>query len=130
MYTREYSTAAGVPTAYCAALQAAFEPLFIRYGVNLYFSGHQHAYESVWPVYNGTRVWANFSAPPCEGREGEGRGGGILTAQRPRTCAGHLQSLRPPDARRPRIHHLGRCRERRGALGLFDVPASAVGAAQ
>ncbi len=32
------------------AAQAAFEPLFIKYGVDLYMSGHVHAYERMYPV--------------------------------------------------------------------------------
>lgn len=42
----------------------AFEPIFQANGVNLYFSGHVHAYESIWPVSNSTDIWPDFIAPP------------------------------------------------------------------
>ena len=33
--------------------QAAIEDLFYKYGVDIYFSGHQHFYERDYPVYQG-----------------------------------------------------------------------------
>ena len=43
------------------------EPLFQRYGVDVYIAGHEHDYESVWPVLNGSVVgkWgtANITNP-------------------------------------------------------------------
>lgn len=30
------------------------EPLYAKYGVDLYFAGHEHNYESIWPVLNST----------------------------------------------------------------------------
>ena len=43
------------------------EPLFARYGVDVYIAGHEHDYESVWPVLNGSVVgnWgeANITNP-------------------------------------------------------------------
>ena len=32
-------------------LQAAFEDMFLRYNVDLYFAGHVHAYERTHPVF-------------------------------------------------------------------------------
>ena len=32
------------------------EPLMKTYGVDLYISGHEHSYESIYPVWNGTVV--------------------------------------------------------------------------
>lgn len=64
IYSRACTNADGVPQDDCKALQAAFEPLFNKYGVNLYFSGHVHAYESIWPVANSTVVWPDFIRPP------------------------------------------------------------------
>jgi len=66
MYTRQYASAAGVPSPLdaAAAIQAAFEPLFAKYGVDLYICGHQHSYETIWPVYNSTNVWNNYTNPP------------------------------------------------------------------
>jgi len=43
------------------------EPLFKQYGVDIYIAGHEHDYEAVWPVLNGSIVgdWgpANYSNP-------------------------------------------------------------------
>ncbi len=35
-------------------LLQAYEPLLYKYGVDLVFNGHQHAYERSKPVYNWT----------------------------------------------------------------------------
>lgn len=35
------------------ALQAAVEDLFFKYGVDIYFAGHEHSYERDYPVYKG-----------------------------------------------------------------------------
>lgn len=64
MYTRDESSAEGVPNGDCAAFQASFEPLFHKYGVDLYFSGHKHCYESIWPTFNSTNIARSFDAPP------------------------------------------------------------------
>ena len=37
-----------------AVLLQAYEPLLYKYGVDLVFNGHQHAYERTKPVYNWT----------------------------------------------------------------------------
>uniref|UniRef100_A0A6M2CHR5 Purple acid phosphatase n=1 Tax=Rhipicephalus microplus TaxID=6941 RepID=A0A6M2CHR5_RHIMP len=46
------------------------EKLFFKYGVDLHFTGHQHSYERLWPVYdglvykgNGTDPYVNPRAP-------------------------------------------------------------------
>eukprot|EP01090_Pellita_catalonica_P002048 TRINITY_DN11725_c0_g1_i2.p1 TRINITY_DN11725_c0_g1~~TRINITY_DN11725_c0_g1_i2.p1 ORF type:complete len:448 (+),score=66.84 TRINITY_DN11725_c0_g1_i2:102-1445(+) len=36
-------------------LQDAFEDLFHKYGVDVYFCGHVHSYERTYPVYHGKR---------------------------------------------------------------------------
>jgi len=46
----------GYPMDACAALQAAVEDLFHTYKVDLYISGHVHAYERNYPVYQSIRV--------------------------------------------------------------------------
>ena len=40
IYSRNCAASSGDPTGDCKALQAAFEPLFLKYGVDLYFAGH------------------------------------------------------------------------------------------
>jgi len=42
--------------AKCAQTQAAFEQLFLKYGVDIYFSGHVHWYERMWPLAAGGQV--------------------------------------------------------------------------
>ena len=37
-----------------------FEPLFMKYGVDVYASGHIHDYEWTWPIYNNSAVQKNF----------------------------------------------------------------------
>lgn len=52
------------PTGSAATMQAAFEPLFQQYGVDVYFSGHVHGTEAQWPVFNTTSVFKSFTNPP------------------------------------------------------------------
>jgi hypothetical protein len=40
-----------------------FEPLFLQYGVDLVSFGHVHAYESMWPIANGTARKRSYNAP-------------------------------------------------------------------
>jgi len=37
-----------------APFQSIIEPLFVKYGVDLYLCGHMHSYERVYPNINGT----------------------------------------------------------------------------
>lgn len=39
-----------------AYFQSIIEPLLVKYGVDVYWSGHQHCYERTWPMINGTSV--------------------------------------------------------------------------
>jgi len=47
----------------CANCRLAFEPLFHQYGVDIYLSGHSHAYERVAPIFNGTVDAAGLNNP-------------------------------------------------------------------
>jgi len=50
----------------CAACVKAFESLFLKYGVDLYFGGHTHWYERLWPVVNGkvvSKSYDNLDSP-------------------------------------------------------------------
>ena len=42
---------------------ADFEPLLAEYAVDVYFAGHDHNYETTWPVYNNTPFQTNYSNP-------------------------------------------------------------------
>lgn len=44
-------------------LQLAFEPIFAKYGVDVYFCGHVHAYERQYPVYNSTITSTSYENP-------------------------------------------------------------------
>jgi hypothetical protein len=48
--------------AYPAQLRAPFEPIFLKYGVDIYFSGHIHWYERLWPIKNGRVVTENVNS--------------------------------------------------------------------
>jgi len=37
-------------------IQVELEPLFVKYGVDIYFCGHMHMYERIHPLINGTTV--------------------------------------------------------------------------
>jgi acid phosphatase type 7 len=54
-----------VSTAECLECQAAFEPLFIKYGVDLVLHGHKHFYERQSAVANGVaqEIESNPTAP-------------------------------------------------------------------
>eukprot|EP01062_Namystynia_karyoxenos_P002094 TRINITY_DN10726_c0_g1_i1.p1 TRINITY_DN10726_c0_g1~~TRINITY_DN10726_c0_g1_i1.p1 ORF type:complete len:561 (+),score=165.43 TRINITY_DN10726_c0_g1_i1:89-1771(+) len=39
------------------------EPLYAKYGVDLYFAGHEHNYESLYPTLNSTLVGKSFVDP-------------------------------------------------------------------
>jgi len=48
----------------CEACRTAFEPLFQRYGVDIYFAGHIHNYERLWPLKSdGTPSQKNYVEP-------------------------------------------------------------------
>lgn len=64
IYSRASADAAGNPSGEAKATQLAFEPLFAKYGVDLFVCGHEHSYEGVWPVVNGTTVFPSYTNPP------------------------------------------------------------------
>ncbi|CAF0994251.1 unnamed protein product [Didymodactylos carnosus] len=41
------------PDSICEACKTAFEPILIKYKVDMYFSGHAHWYERIYPIKNG-----------------------------------------------------------------------------
>ena len=52
-----------------------FEPLFMRYGVDVYSSGHIHDFEFIYPVYNNTAVQKDFVNPAAPVHLVTGNGG-------------------------------------------------------
>jgi len=45
------------------SIQQAFENLFYRYHVDIFFCGHSHAYERIFPTYNNTPTATNYINP-------------------------------------------------------------------
>lgn len=65
MYSRNDADPAGNPSSNTTmSMQAAFEPLFNKYGVDLYICGHVHSYEAIYPVLNGTNVQQSYENAP------------------------------------------------------------------
>ena len=52
-----------------------FEPLFMKYGVDVYSSGHIHDYEFIYPTYNNTPVAKSFENPRAPVHLVTGNGG-------------------------------------------------------
>jgi len=44
-------------------IQKAFEDLFYKYHVDIFFCGHAHAYERIYPTYNNTPTATNYINP-------------------------------------------------------------------
>mmetsp|Transcript_48614 Transcript_48614/g.114123 ORF Transcript_48614/g.114123 Transcript_48614/m.114123 type:complete len:229 (+) Transcript_48614:554-1240(+) len=59
----------------------ALEPLFQKYGVDLYLSGHVHSYERTFPVVNGTRTSQTYDKPKAPVHVMVGSGGAGLTSK-------------------------------------------------
>jgi len=52
-----------------------FEPLFMKYGVDVYASGHIHDFEWIYPTYNATPVQTDFTNPRAPVHLVTGNGG-------------------------------------------------------
>ena len=46
-----------------AAIAADLEPILLKYGVDMWNSGHVHDYESTWPIKNGNVTQTNYNEP-------------------------------------------------------------------
>ena len=46
-----------------SVVRTHLDPLLTKYKVDIYFSGHQHSYERLWPVSNGTVVQESYNNP-------------------------------------------------------------------
>ncbi|GAB9477042.1 Calcineurin-like phosphoesterase [Globisporangium polare] len=62
LYSLNSADGAGNPTGQPQILQAAFEELFIKYGVDVVVAGHQHSYERHLPVARGVAMTEGISA--------------------------------------------------------------------
>lgn len=51
------------------------EPLMLKYGVDIFVAGHEHDYESIWPVAKGQLVAETFVNPPAPVHFVTGAGG-------------------------------------------------------
>jgi 3',5'-cyclic AMP phosphodiesterase CpdA len=52
-------------------LRLVLEPLFVKYGVNVVFSGHDHVYERVKPQKGNLLLRVGVGGPAAEGRPAE-----------------------------------------------------------
>ena len=41
----------------------SFEPVFMKYGVDVVIEAHEHSYERLWPVYQGNVYQENYNNP-------------------------------------------------------------------
>merc|ERR1712080_258282 len=53
----------GTGTAMTEKMREDFEPLMLKYGVDLYLCGHEHDYESLWPTKNYQVTDKSFKNP-------------------------------------------------------------------
>lgn len=58
-----------------ASMLADLEPLMLKYGVDIYAAGHQHQYESMFPVKHGQPTAKNFVNPAAPVHFLTGNGG-------------------------------------------------------
>eukprot|EP01044_Picomonas_judraskeda_P011093 COSAG03_NODE_1479_length_4013_cov_2.618804_3_plen_193_part_00 len=58
-----------------ASMLADLEPLMLKYGVDIYAAGHQHQYESMFPVKHGRPTAKNFVNPAAPVHFLTGNGG-------------------------------------------------------
>ncbi|GAB9476419.1 Calcineurin-like phosphoesterase [Globisporangium polare] len=62
IYSVSETDKAGNPINQPSILQAAFEELFIKYGVDVVVAGHEHAYERNFPIARSTPIRTGVSA--------------------------------------------------------------------
>ncbi|GAB9476420.1 hypothetical protein Gpo141_00013486, partial [Globisporangium polare] len=62
MYSIKDADASGNPTGQPKIIQAAFEELFIKYGVDVVVAGHEHSYERNFPIARGAAVTTGVSS--------------------------------------------------------------------
>ena len=70
-----YKGCTGTGVANVDATRRDVEPLFIKYGVDLFMCGHEHNYESIWPTRDLVPTATNFDSPAATIYVVEGAGG-------------------------------------------------------
>jgi len=83
----------GAPTGRALKVQAFFEPILKQYEVDVYLTGHVHAYARTYPVYQNNVTSTNFNNPPSTvhvtaGGAGNREGVSAFPAQKPSWYAG------------------------------------------
>jgi len=61
--SNEWFSSNGVPVEASYYFQQSFEQLFYKYHVDIYFCGHAHSYERIYPTYNNTPTSNNYVNP-------------------------------------------------------------------
>eukprot|EP00339_Tiarina_fusa_P018157 CAMPEP_0117042574 /NCGR_PEP_ID=MMETSP0472-20121206/29639_1 /TAXON_ID=693140 ORGANISM="Tiarina fusus, Strain LIS" /NCGR_SAMPLE_ID=MMETSP0472 /ASSEMBLY_ACC=CAM_ASM_000603 /LENGTH=378 /DNA_ID=CAMNT_0004753849 /DNA_START=113 /DNA_END=1246 /DNA_ORIENTATION=- len=54
----------GIPTGQASRVQSFFEPYLKQYEVDVFLTGHVHAYARTYPIYNNTVTSTSFVNPP------------------------------------------------------------------
>eukprot|EP00211_Chloroparvula_japonica_P006543 CAMPEP_0119122120 /NCGR_PEP_ID=MMETSP1310-20130426/2472_1 /TAXON_ID=464262 /ORGANISM="Genus nov. species nov., Strain RCC2339" /LENGTH=401 /DNA_ID=CAMNT_0007111731 /DNA_START=285 /DNA_END=1490 /DNA_ORIENTATION=- len=67
----------GTPTGSAADLQAWLEPVFEKYNVDLFLSGHAHNYQRIWPTANNVVEKQSYENPVATTMIIAGHGGNI-----------------------------------------------------
>jgi hypothetical protein len=70
-----YKGCVGTGPANTEASRKDVEPLFLKYGVDLFACGHEHNYESMWPTKELAPTQLDFDAPKAPVYVVEGAGG-------------------------------------------------------
>ena len=71
----DFNGCVGSGEAEVAAMRNDWEPIMMQYGVDLYMCGHEHNYESIYPVANNSRVQDDFVSPLAPVHVVSGAGG-------------------------------------------------------
>jgi len=83
----------GVPTGHAGDVQAFFEPFLEQYQVDVFLTGHVHAYARTYPVYQNSVTSTSFNNPPSTvhitaGGAGNREGITAFPSQKPSWYAG------------------------------------------
>jgi hypothetical protein len=70
-----YKGCVGTGVSNTEASRRDMEPLFLRFGVDIFACGHEHNYESMWPTKDLQPVQKDFNAPRAPVYVVEGAGG-------------------------------------------------------
>jgi len=104
-------------------LRSVLEPLFVKYGVNVALSGHEHVYERLRPQ-NGVHYFISGAAGHVN--RGLNRSDPILAAGNDRVCSFMIFALTPRELRFESITMLGRVLDS-GSIPADREPVSGAG---